>query len=49
MRLGFEYCRAFTQDAIENMNYSKTKITMPVLALGAGYHPVLRDSITMPI
>jgi hypothetical protein len=32
MRAGFEYYRAFPQDVIENMNYSKTKLTMPVLA-----------------
>ena len=25
MRAGFEYYRAFPQDAIENQNYSKTK------------------------
>jgi pimeloyl-ACP methyl ester carboxylesterase len=31
----FEYYRAIPEDAIQNMNYSKTKITMPVLALGA--------------
>ena len=31
MRAGFEYYRAFPQDAIENENYSKTKLTMPVL------------------
>ena len=29
MRAGFEYYRAFPQDAIQNMNYSKTKLTMP--------------------
>src|SRR5262249_48900687 len=31
MRAGFEYYRAVPQDAIENQNYSKTKLTMPVL------------------
>jgi hypothetical protein len=35
MRAGFEYYRAFPQDAVENQNYSKTKLTMPVLALAA--------------
>ena len=30
MRAGFEYYQAFPQDAIQNMNYSKTKLTMPV-------------------
>jgi len=30
MRAGFEYYRAFPQDAIQNMNYSKTRLTMPV-------------------
>jgi pimeloyl-ACP methyl ester carboxylesterase len=48
MRAGFEYYRAFPQDAIQNENYSKTKLTMPVLALGAGYIPVFGGNITMP-
>jgi pimeloyl-ACP methyl ester carboxylesterase len=48
MRAGFEYYRAFPQDAIQNQNYSKTKLTMPVLAVGAGYIPVLGGNITMP-
>jgi pimeloyl-ACP methyl ester carboxylesterase len=48
MRAGFEYYRAFPQDAIQNMNYSKTKLTMPVLALGGGYIPTLGGNITMP-
>src|SRR5919202_524763 len=49
MRAGFEYYRAFPQDAIQNMNYSKTKLTMPVLALGGGYIPAFGGNITMPI
>jgi pimeloyl-ACP methyl ester carboxylesterase len=48
MRAGFKYYRAFPQDAIQNMNYSKTKLTMPVLAMGGGYIPVLGGNITMP-
>ena len=48
MRAGFEYYRAFPQDAIQNMNYSKTKLTMPVLAVGAGYIPTFGGNITMP-
>jgi pimeloyl-ACP methyl ester carboxylesterase len=48
MRAGFEYYRAFPQDAIQNMNYSKTKLTMPVLALGAGYIPTFGGNVTMP-
>ena len=48
MRAGFEYYRAFPQDAIQNMNYSKIKLTMPVLAVGGGYIPVLGGNITMP-
>ncbi|MBV9179473.1 MAG: alpha/beta hydrolase [Nitrososphaeraceae archaeon] len=48
MRAGFEYYRAFPQDAIQNQNYSKTKLTMPVLALGGGYIPTLGGNITMP-
>jgi pimeloyl-ACP methyl ester carboxylesterase len=48
MHAGFEYYRAFPQDAIQNMNYSKIKLTMPVLALGAGYIPTFGGNITMP-
>src|SRR5215203_2315080 len=48
MRAGFEHYRAFPQDAIQNQNYSKTKLTMPVLALGGSYIPVLGGNITMP-
>ena len=39
---------AFPQDAIQNMNYSKTSLTMPVLALGGGYIPTFGGNITMP-
>src|SRR5215204_2410490 len=39
MHAGFEYYRAIPQDAIQNENYSKTNLTMLVLALGAGYIP----------
>ncbi|HEY7110701.1 MAG TPA: alpha/beta hydrolase [Nitrososphaeraceae archaeon] len=48
MRAGFEYYRAFPQDAIQNQNYSKTKLPMPVLALGGGYIPTFGGNITMP-
>src|ERR671919_1192858 len=34
MRAGFEHYRAMPQDAIQNENYSKTKLTMPVLGSG---------------
>jgi pimeloyl-ACP methyl ester carboxylesterase len=46
MRAGFEYYRAFPQDAIENQNYSKTKLTMPVLAVGGSYYPVFGGNVT---
>ena len=46
--LDLSIIRAFPQDAIQNMNYSKTKLTMPVLAMGGGYIPVLGGNITMP-
>ncbi len=36
-----------SQDAIQNQNYSKTKLLMPVLALGAGYTKI-GGNITMP-
>jgi pimeloyl-ACP methyl ester carboxylesterase len=48
MRAGFEYYRAFPEDAMQNQNYSKTKLPMPVLALGGGYLPVLGGNISMP-
>jgi pimeloyl-ACP methyl ester carboxylesterase len=48
MRAGFEHYRAFPQDAIQNQNNSKTKLTMPVLALGGGYIPTFGGNITMP-
>ena len=48
LRAGFEHYRAFPQDAIQNQNYSKTKLTMPVLALGGGYIPTFGGNISMP-
>jgi pimeloyl-ACP methyl ester carboxylesterase len=48
MSAGFEHYRAFPHDAIQNQNYSKTKLTMPVLALGGGYIPTFGGNITMP-
>ncbi|MGB8935866.1 MAG: alpha/beta hydrolase [Candidatus Nitrosopolaris sp.] len=39
--------RAFPQDAIQNVNYSKTKLTMPVLAVGAGYIPAFGGNVTI--
>src|ERR671929_525010 len=44
MRAGFEYYRAIPQDAIQNENYSKTKLTMPVLALQGGYIPAFEGN-----
>jgi len=48
MHAGFEHYRAFPEDAMQNQNYSQTKLTMPVLALGGSYIPVLGGNITMP-
>jgi pimeloyl-ACP methyl ester carboxylesterase len=47
MRDGFNYFRAFPEDAIQNMNYSKTKLTMPVLAVGGGYIPAFGGDVTI--
>jgi pimeloyl-ACP methyl ester carboxylesterase len=47
MRDGFNYFRAFPEDAVQNMNYSKTKLTMPVLAVGAGYIPAFGGDVTI--
>jgi len=48
MRAGFEHYRAMPQDAIQNQNYSKTMLTMPVLALAGGYIPTFGGNTTMP-
>ncbi len=48
MRAGFEYYRAVPEDTIQNLNYSKTKLTMPVLALRAGYHKY-EGNVTVPL
>ena len=37
LHAGFEYYRAFGQDATQNQEYAKTKLTMPVLALGGDH------------
>ena len=47
MRAGFEYYRALPQDAMQNQNYSKTNLTMPVLTLQGGYIPVFGGNVTM--
>ena len=47
MHAGFEYYRAFPQDVVQNQNYSKTKLTMPVLAVGGANSPVGGPNITM--
>jgi pimeloyl-ACP methyl ester carboxylesterase len=48
MRAGFEYYRAIPQNAIQNENYSKTNLTMPVLALAGGYIPTFGGNTSMP-
>ena len=47
MRAGFEYYRDLPQDAMQNQNYSKTNLTMPVLTLQGGFIPVFGGNITM--
>jgi pimeloyl-ACP methyl ester carboxylesterase len=46
MRAGFEYYRAIPEDAMQNQNYSRTNLTMPVLTLQGGYIPVFGGNIT---
>ena len=41
LRAGFEYFRAFPQDAEQNKESAKSKITMPVLVLGGDIYPAL--------
>jgi pimeloyl-ACP methyl ester carboxylesterase len=48
MHAGFEYYRTIPEDTNQNLNYSKTKLTMPVLALGAGYHKY-EGNVTLPL
>jgi hypothetical protein len=43
MRAGFEYHRA----AIEIQNYSKTKLTMPVLAVYGSYYLAFGENVTV--
>jgi pimeloyl-ACP methyl ester carboxylesterase len=38
LNAAFEYYRALTQTATDNKELSKTKLTMPVLAIGGGEH-----------
>jgi hypothetical protein len=49
MRAGFEYYRAIPQDVMQNLNYSKTNLTMPVLTLEGGYIPLFGGNITMSL
>jgi pimeloyl-ACP methyl ester carboxylesterase len=48
MRAGFEYYRAIPEDTSQNLNYSKTKLIIPVLAIGAGYHKY-EGNVTLPL
>jgi pimeloyl-ACP methyl ester carboxylesterase len=48
MHAGFEYYRAVPQVVMQNLNYSKTNLTMPVLALGAEYHKY-EGNVTQPL
>lgn len=46
MRAGFEYYRTIPQDAIDNQENAKRKLTMPVLALGADHGIVGKRAIS---
>jgi len=48
MHAGFEYYRAHLDDASQNMEYAKTKLTMPVLALG-GDHTSKFGNLTLSL
>jgi pimeloyl-ACP methyl ester carboxylesterase len=47
MRAGFEYYRAIPEDAMQNQNYSKANLTLPVLTLQGGFIPAFGGNITM--
>jgi hypothetical protein len=44
----FEYYQAIPDDEVQNMNYSKTKLPLPVLGLGGGYTQAFGGNITVP-
>jgi len=44
MRAGFEYYRAFPEDAEQNKESAKTKLTTPVFVLGGEMYPALGGS-----
>jgi len=48
LRAGFEYYRAFGQDAKDNAVFSRTPLTMPVLALGGtgSFGPLIGDQMS---
>ena len=47
MRAGFEYYRAFPQDVRDNREFSKQKLTMPVLGIGGSgsFGPIIGDHL----
>jgi pimeloyl-ACP methyl ester carboxylesterase len=49
MHAGFEYYRALPEHVMQNQNYSRTNLTMPVLTLQGGYIPFFGGNITMSI
>lgn len=48
IRAGFEYYRSFATDVIENREYAKTKLKMPVLVLGGEFYPMFGGRISDP-
>ncbi|MEI5995902.1 alpha/beta hydrolase [Paraburkholderia bengalensis] len=47
LRAGFEYYRAFPQDAQANQAFARTKLTMPVLGIGGAgsFGPIIGDHL----
>ncbi|MEM5369132.1 alpha/beta hydrolase [Paraburkholderia azotifigens] len=47
LRAGFEYYRAFPEDAKANREFAKTKLTMPVLGIGGSgsFGPIIGDHL----
>ncbi|MRW85443.1 alpha/beta fold hydrolase [Pseudoduganella sp. FT26W] len=47
LRGGFEYYRAFPQDAIANQEFAKVKLTIPVLGIGGAgsFGPIIGDHL----
>lgn len=45
MRAGFGYYKAFPMDAVDNQEYAKTKLKMPVLVISGDFYPMFGGTL----